>query len=60
MSENATVSAGQPDRGAPPPFDPDPELIDHLEGSEFWLKAYRRDAEKAHREAQEDKGRSRG
>jgi len=56
MSDNATVSSEQADRPAPPPFDPDPELIAHLEGNEFALKGYRRKAQELRDEARRDGG----
>jgi hypothetical protein len=36
----------------PPPFDPDPELIDHLEGNAHSLRGYRRKAKELRRAAQ--------
>ncbi len=38
---------------APPPFEPDPDLIDHLEGNEQMIQRYRHRAEEMRREAQE-------
>jgi hypothetical protein len=35
----------------PPPFDPDPELIAHLEGNKRSLRGYRREAERLRDEA---------
>jgi len=42
---------------APPPFDPDPELIAHLEGSARSLRGYRRKAEELRARPDEDIGR---
>jgi len=42
-SAEAGVEASEP--SPPPPFDPDPELIGHLEGNRFALRGYRREAE---------------
>lgn len=39
-------SGDTPASELPPPFDPDPELIDHLEGNQRSLRGYRREAEK--------------
>lgn len=57
MSDNApkaaaTVKPGP--RPAPPAFDPDPELIDHLEGNEVERRRYRRDAEQAREDSRND------
>jgi hypothetical protein len=54
MSEtSATTHAEQSE--APPPFQPDPELIDHLEGNRRAIKRYRRAAEKQRDDAQESR-----
>jgi hypothetical protein len=52
MTENAalTTTTEQP---TPPPFEPDPELIGHMEGNRFEERLYRRAAEKMRQEAQE-------
>lgn len=46
MTDAATTAqqADQPE--VPPPFEPDPDLIDHLEGNERAIKRYREAAEK--------------
>jgi hypothetical protein len=44
MSEHAAVTKTL-DREAPPPLDPDPELIAHLEGNPLALRGYRHEAE---------------
>lgn len=50
MSQTAsTAPATVPD--VPPPFDPDPELIAHLEGNSRSLKGYRLKAEALRDEA---------
>jgi hypothetical protein len=51
MSQDAAVEAGAPSSPAPPPFDPDPELIAHLEGNARSLRGYRREAERLRDEA---------
>ena len=52
MSESAAVTES-PDRKAPPPLDPDPELIAHLEGNRRALRSYRDKAEELRDAAQE-------
>jgi hypothetical protein len=54
MSENAAVKTPAPERPAPPTFEPDPELIGHLEGNPIEERLYRRAAEKMRREAQDE------
>jgi hypothetical protein len=54
MSQHATVTE-TPAQQAPPPFDPDPELIAHLEGNALELRGYRKDAERLRREAQQER-----
>lgn len=53
MSEDAAPPV---DRGAerpePPVFNPDPELIDHLEGSRWWRRRYQEAAKKHRAEAE--------
>jgi hypothetical protein len=44
MSEHAVVTDA-PDREAPPPLEPDPKLIAHLEGNALALRGYRHEAE---------------
>jgi hypothetical protein len=51
MSPNAAAEAGAPSSPAPPPFDPDPELIAHLEGNASSLRGYRQEAERLRDEA---------
>lgn len=47
MSEQArTAVTPEPDHAAPPPFDPDPSLIDHLEGNAWSRRGYLQEAEK--------------
>jgi hypothetical protein len=54
MSEAAPEVAAAPEQATPPPpFDPDPDLIGHLEGNRRAIKGYRRAAEKLRDEAQE-------
>lgn len=55
MSEQArTAVAPEPDHAAPPSFDPDPSLIDHLEGNARSLRGYRQEAEKLRTESRHD------
>lgn len=55
MSEQAaTATPAGPDRPAPP-FQPDPALIDHLEGNERVRRGYRKEAEKMRAEARDDR-----
>lgn len=42
------------DRHHPPPFDPDPELIDHLEGNERAIRRYRKRAEQMRTDGMEN------
>lgn len=52
MSEQAGAAvAPQPDQTAPPPFDPDPALIDHLEGNTWSRRGYRHEAEELRTES---------
>jgi hypothetical protein len=51
MSQDPAEEAGAPPSPAPPPIDPDPELIAHLEGNTRSLRGYRREAEKLRDEA---------
>jgi hypothetical protein len=44
MSEGR-ATAQSPSPPFPPLFEPDPELIDHLEGNRFFLRLYRKKAE---------------
>lgn len=54
MSEQArTTVAPEPDRAAPPALDPDPALIDHLEGNGWSLRGYRHEAERLRGEHRE-------
>ena len=52
MSEATTEVTEAPDQAAPPPFDPDPALIGHLEGNKWALRGYRREAQALREEAQ--------
>jgi hypothetical protein len=53
MSQDAAGEAGAPSSPAPPAFDPDPELIAHLEGNASSLRGYRQEAERLRDEARE-------
>jgi hypothetical protein len=52
MSDKAAVPE-TPQQPAAPPFDPDPELSDHLEGNHRERDAYQNEAKELRREAQE-------
>ncbi len=52
MTDAATTSK-TPQADAPPPFEPDPNLIDHLEGNERTIQRYRHRAEEMRKEAHE-------
>jgi hypothetical protein len=47
------VEAGALSPPAPPAFDPDPELIAHLEGNAASLRGYREEAERLRDEARD-------
>jgi hypothetical protein len=51
--QTAAVTPARPDRPAPP-FQPDPSLIDHLEGNERARRAYRKEAEKMRARARDE------
>lgn len=53
MSESPPEVVQAPEQASPPPFDPDPDLIDHLEGNKRATKGYRRKAEDLRDEARE-------
>ncbi len=53
MSESRAASQS-PTPPAPPSFDPDPELIDHLEGNRFFRHLYREKAEALRAAAQSE------
>jgi hypothetical protein len=58
MSQSASVTRpAEVEHEAPPPFDPDPELIAHLEGNARSLRGYRRKAEEMLARPDEDIGR---
>ena len=58
MSQSASVTRpAEVEHEAPPPFDPDPELIAHLEGNARSLRGYRRKAEELRARPDEDIGR---
>jgi predicted secreted protein len=59
MSQSANVTRpADPDHEAPPPFDPDLDLIAHLEGNAHSLRGYRRKAEELRERPDESTGRS--
>jgi len=47
-NETAIRTTDDPAPDAAPPFDPDPDLVDDVEGNPFALRSFRRAAQQAH------------
>ena len=50
--DGAQPTAASQGATTPPPFDPDPQLVDDLENNPFAVRAFRKNAQAAHDQAE--------